>query len=576
VRFRELLEAQDYAAMMLPFVELTHAEGFVRRQIAEVRQALQKNDRIVWFLRLWRIGILAKYVTQWRQKVPADINENDVAKLNNLLKNYEYQYSQASGIHPTEVTNSGLAFATQPRHYLTKLQHFLGLPIPEIQNHVFRYDNPDRLFQTFTAYEDKWKKSRQGMIPQEQAEAGAEVVLRFPNGLAWWLLDREYCQHEADAMGHCGNSGGRKTDRILSLRKTEKRGGQTFHVPYATFILSKDGKLGEMKGRFNNSPKHAFEEGHSPSDFHDEIFALLKLPMITGIVGGGYMPSENFKVTDLPPEQIEALGEIKPQMLPLAIQYKKTGITPALVEQIIAQVSDVRDVSYDEKAKAFIWDARPSLKDFIENYVKTDRNHRHAVALWILDVLQGDEHLESHSDGSGKEGLLDEFKKMHPEDYAQLVAYIERLWDEQHEDFDLDDEDRPDLADMIEEVDDDVDSTLTNALSVGQERGAENEMSEAFDKWLDYLKRPGDFYINLPEWDESYYESACNVMVDVPTIIRLIDDGELEADELFVVDDIQEPYYGFQGYDEESAVEWLRDNLPDMTPVPAEEVQASR
>ena len=322
-----------------------------------------------------------------------------------------------------------------------------------------------KVVQNFTDYEDKWKKSRQGMIPKELAEQGAEVVLRFPNGLAWWLLDREYCQHEADAMGHCGNAGGRKTDRILSLRKTEKRGGQTFHVPYATFILSESGKLGEMKGRFNNSPKHAFEEGHSPSDFHDEIFALLKLPMITGIVGGGYMPQENFKVADLPPEQIEALGEIKPQMLPLKVQFHRTGVTPALIEQIEAQVSHVRDVTFDEANKAFIWDARSDLKDFINKYVTVDRDHRTAIALWVLNVLEGDESIDDYyPDGRDadyqKKDLLDELRRKHPDDYAQLVTHIEKLWDEANEEFDPEDEDRPDLLEMIKEVDDEFELEL--------------------------------------------------------------------------------------------------------------------
>jgi hypothetical protein len=554
--------------MFRPFVDLTHQEGFVRRQVAEVRTSLQKNDRIVWFLRLWRIGILAKFERSWQQSLPADINENDVGKLTNMLKSYEYQYSQTSGQPAAAVRQSGLDLATEPRRWLSRLEHMLSLPIPEIQEHVFSYDDPNKLLSTFSAYEQKWQKSRQGLIPQEDAEQDAEVILRFPNGYTWWLLNKASCPLEASAMGHCGNSPRSSSrDRILSLRGTEKRGGQTFHVPYLTFILLDSGKLGEMKGRFNSSPKNAFEEGYSPSDFHDEIFALLKLPMITGIVGGGYMPQENFKVADLPAEQIEALGEIKPQMLPLKIQYKKYGLTPALIEQIEGDIHDIRDVKFDEKNKAFIWDARSDLKDFIEHYVKADRNHRTAVALWVLKVLEGDENLDFYPEGGSsreKESLLDELEKKHPEEYAQLAAHIEQLWDAEHDDFDPDEDDRPDLADMIEEVDDNLDSELTNAIANGMTRGAENEMSEAFDKWLDNLKLPDDFWITLPDWDNSYYESACNVMVSVPYLIELIDDARVEEDELFEVEDIDEPYYGFQGYDEDAALEYLLDNLPEM------------
>ena len=581
VQFRELLEGQDYEAMFLPIVEVTHQEGFVRRQVAEVRRILVKNDRIVWFLRLWRIGMLGHLEFTWKRSLPANVEVTALDKIANLRKFYEFQYSKASGQPAILANTRGQNIAAQPNHYLRRLEHFLSLPIPEIQDHVFRYDDPDVLFKNFTVYEDKWKQSRQGMIPQEHAEEGAEIVLQFPNGLAWWMLDRTYCQYEADAMGHCGNAGGRKTDRILSLRKIEKRGQQKFYSPYATFILREDGKLGEMKGRFNNSPKHAFEAGHSPSDFHDEIFALLKLPMITGIIGGGYMPQENFKVSDLPPEQIEALGEIKPQMLPLKVQYKKTGMTPDLADQIEAQVSHVRDITYDKATNAFIWDARADLQDFINRYVKVGRNHRTAMASYVLKVLEGDQSLDDYYPEDAddqKEDVLKDLQRKHPDEYAQLVTHIEKLWDEEHgddEDRNPDDEDdyderddRPDLLEMIKEVDDELDSNLLTAVADGHQRGAENEMSKAFDKWIEHLKSPGEFWINLPEWDDKYYESACNVMVSTPHLIDMIDDGDVERhedeDQLFEVKDIEEPYYGFQGYDEEAALEYLMDNLPEM------------
>ena len=565
MRFRELLEGQNYEMMFTSFVDLTHQGDYVRRQLAEVRRFLKKDDRIVWFLRLFRIGLLARFEESWRQKLPSDIDETGLGKLSNVLKSYVFQYSQPSGLPTAAVMEGGIELAARPRWWLSQLEHFLSLPIPEIQTHVFKYDNPMTLMNTFRAYEKKWQDSRQGLIPQQEAEEGAQVVLRFPNGYAWWLLDKAYCPLEAKAMGHCGNQPrAGSTDKILSLRKAEKRGKQTFYVPYATFILHDGGKLGEMKGRFNSSPKNAFEEGYAPSDFHDEIFALLKLPMIKVIIGGGYMPEENFKVADLPPEQIEALGEVKPQMLPLKMQFKKHGLTPTLVEQIIAQGGD--DIKFDTANKAFIWDERANLKDFIEKYVKVDRNHRNAVALWILDVLEGDhQDFESHNaEDSQKQDLLDDLKRIRPKEYAKLVAHIEELWDAEHDDFDADEEDRPELLEMIQEVNNELDEALMIAISDGLQRGAENEMSKTFDKWLDDLKTPDDFWITLPQWNKKYYDSACNVMVKTEVLIDMIEKGEEEPETPFEPDDISEPHYGFSGYDEKAALEYLLDNLPNM------------
>ena len=108
-------------------------------------------------------------------------------------------------------------------------------------------------------------------------------------------------------------------------------------------------------------------------------------------------------------------------------------------------------------------------------------------------------------------------------------------------------------------------SNLLNAVSDGHRFGAEKEMYEAFEKWLNHLKSSDDFWITLPEWDEKYYDGVCNVMVSIPHIIDLIDNGEIEEDEHFEVKDVEQPYHGFQGYDEEAALEYLMDNLPEMT-----------
>src|SRR6266851_947531 len=89
----------------------------------------------------------------------------------------------------------------------------------------------------------------------------------------------------------CGNvPSERPGDRILSLRRKVQRGDMVRWYPIATFILDRDGQLGEMKGRGNDKP--------APK-YHFYIVALLRHHMINGIKGGGYMPENNFAMEDL-------------------------------------------------------------------------------------------------------------------------------------------------------------------------------------------------------------------------------------------------------------------------------------
>ena len=106
-------------------------------------------------------------------------------------------------------------------------------------------------------------------------------------------------------MGHCGNSPQKNNpnQEILSLRQPRNIGTQTWWEPHATFIWNKNGYLGEMKGKQNNKPV--------PS-LHPYIVALLKLPMIKGVVGGGYKPQNNFKLSDLSPEMYQDLIAARP------------------------------------------------------------------------------------------------------------------------------------------------------------------------------------------------------------------------------------------------------------------------
>ena len=90
-------------------------------------------------------------------------------------------------------------------------------------------------------------------------------------------------------MHHCGNEGGKRADVMYSLRESVAHPAGNRLKPHLTFIVN-NGLIGEAKAFANEKPD---------SLFHAYIEEFLKMEEIRGIVGGGYMPENNFQFFDL-------------------------------------------------------------------------------------------------------------------------------------------------------------------------------------------------------------------------------------------------------------------------------------
>lgn len=122
-----------------------------------------------------------------------------------------------------------------------------------------------------------------------------KTILEFPDGHKWVNLERPSCALEAKAGRHCGNSGARTGDTILSLRDEK-------NFVCLTFILN-NGMLEERKGFANSKPSEKY---------HPYILELLKMPIIKGLGAGRYLPKNDFQLSDLNKEQIEELKKVNP------------------------------------------------------------------------------------------------------------------------------------------------------------------------------------------------------------------------------------------------------------------------
>ena len=172
------------------------------------------------------------------------------------------------------------------RDYLASKYESINFKDPKFNRYKLREENI------------KWHRelSRSSVVGTKGA--WGKPIIKFPNGWSWVDLEKHSCPIEGATMGHCGNSGGKTSDKILSLRDEK-------NVPHLTFIDVGNGVLGEMKGRQNSKPK---------KEYHPYIIKLLESPYVNKILGGGYNEINNFNLYDLDEDERNKLIAKKPNL----------------------------------------------------------------------------------------------------------------------------------------------------------------------------------------------------------------------------------------------------------------------
>jgi hypothetical protein len=279
-----------FSAFMGKDGHLSKSADSIRKHIASAEQILKKEDRIVWYLRWYRLYWCYMMLDTFNGR---HIEEDDpqFAKLRKLSDRY--------------LSELGITWHQWDEQWsaakdLETWGHFANSGCQKVQAVNWDRQLPSQFVLELSALEKDWAEARS----QELSHNGDEdVFLDFNDGWAWYDLNTEECDLESKAMGHCGNAGGERGDTILSLRRHID--GARYR-PSLTFILDSEGNLGEMKGRANEKPKERY---------HPYIVALLHDPRIKGIKGGGYQPENNFSINDLPAEQKARLLDQKPALI---------------------------------------------------------------------------------------------------------------------------------------------------------------------------------------------------------------------------------------------------------------------
>lgn len=177
------------------------------------------------------------------------------------------------------------------------------------------YTKPDGTDKTFHEVYQAINDLGQALGSIEKLPKG-ETIIAFPDGSKWVDIGKQGCEHEAALMRHCGNRGGRSTDKLWSYR--EPSGSyEGYFEPRMTFIFDPAKKaLGEMKGKANQKPK---------PEYHPAIVALLKTGKVESLQGQGYAPEQNFSINDLSDELLLDLYKANPALVTYQAQ-KGSGL----------------------------------------------------------------------------------------------------------------------------------------------------------------------------------------------------------------------------------------------------------
>lgn len=528
-------------------------QDYVDRYISNFRTHLKRNDRIVWALSWLRRYIL---VEDWRD---AGDNEEQKAIISQLYK----KATKGIDIQTDNdaVKNAGVfsLYFLNPHSLAHLASNFEQIQsINELQWDVSV--PPGSMMSTIRDLEQQWVEAQRQIIEPEE---GDEVILSYDNGkYGWVLLDRESCDTEGEAMGHCGNTATPSPgDRILSFRSLF---GRT-QKPHLTFILGQNGYLGEMKGRANTKPAEKY---------HPYIIDLLKQDFVKGIRGGGYAPDQNFELSDLEPDVSGELLKIKPSLgraVDLWMMNDKI-YSPEIGKKLAIEIEDspLDIISFDIATGNIIIDAFKDLTK-VADYVHDADLER----LSQYEMFGGNNYLDidPHIDSYAIQSIYDDLESPIQEAIIQYLKKNEE-WDE-----DLD------IADMINDSYGDVGSAFASGISDGYQLGTEREMWDNVRDWLssNHFKPIDD---SIMQNIESVNKHLHNIMTKdnfsdygyalvIPAILVLSeikygnlnlqeDYYSMDWDDVIAFDNFSMPYDGYEEFDHEAAVNRTREALQEF------------
>ena len=525
--------------------DATAIEAEINQTIAKAKASLKKSDRVVWFLRLWKMGLSFKKFmlsdpgTQLLKKLISDLK----------IKNPRFEPDKTIWLYNNSDT------------VLNRFAHWFSLPVNDIQNLTFEFQTWEEIRDYFANAERVWQERATQLIPHEENDG--EVILKFPDGFFWQHLPRGGCGIEGKAMGHCGNvPSQREGDTILSLRQIVKDKGKTFVRPSLTFILDKDGMLGEMKGRNNNPPD---------KKYYPHIVSLLKLPIIKGIKGGGYKPENNFRLSKLDDATHEELLKQKPELGSLLDYYKMYGYDKRVESQLKDNFNFfgfMKDPMYEDTNLAII-ERLNSIDRLIKYYGDKETKY-------YINYLNGEDFYDYEAQTSEAKEF---FSELPTKTFLKIIEIIKekapdavKEWEESNDEK-IEDAETSEVFELLQDADDEIYRSLFNAVNSGYESGTYIQMKKAMLDAIDkqHFGTDGIELAVIFSDPQHWLDSDVNICVKITDILeKMEEDDEFEdyiADHGFFNDfeiSMSVPRNGFYDYVYKAALESFYEDNPEL------------
>lgn len=548
---------QQYRQMLQGMVQ----NGIITQNDADktsdkIRKILKRQDRISWWLKWFRVITTYDYLKNKLDQEPKDYDVLDHYK--SVEDKYKNLFSKITKSNWEDI--DGKINTTSWKAYFdvngANIEHIGGMfeQIPQLDQYQWNMDkSPNQLMNDLRAIERDWQESRKQYVSPQQGDKILKNLVYNNGSQAWVLLDRGGCRDEGDAMGHCGNvPSQRPGDKILSFRTI--KGDQ--HKPHLTFILHKNGLLGEMKGRANNKPNEKY---------HPYIIDLLKQPFIKGIAGGGYAPQENFEIEDLQKDQMEALLDEKPSLGGPVYMFKKNNrkYSPEIGEALISIINDYKTyVDFNVETGMLIAETYGNIRDIADDLEDN-------VLSYAAGVIEGDQFFDPYvpDDMVEEKNIINDiYVELDDDTKNKLKKYILNS-----PDVDEDNKDSPvDAILELIENDDQIRDAFQSGIYSGVEMGTQREI---YNSVIDYLNSNG--FSNVDDETREKFPKGRKkdewvLSMNATTILEYMMYGDYDNPEDFeniewkdIIDikKMDEPYYGWDGWDEKAAAERTSEEL---------------
>lgn len=560
MRFREILDfsapiltenKKQYQQMMQSLITAGYLNSEQAKEVIdEARQKLMRQDRVVWWLKYMKALIVEQdmYNSNAETMQIMRLDKQGVAGQDRIDQLQRWK-EKAIGWKPAATDLNDFR-----RFFLLNIDH-----ISSMFDVSDRYDSvvwettssPAELNRTLATEEEKWQQKRKRWISTDN-EAVDDVILTYDNNqYAWVKLDRAYCRIEGDAMGHCGNTASwRDGDQIYSFRKLES----ARQKPYLTFILDKNGFLGEMKGYANEKPD---------SKYHRYIVDLLMQPFVTGIKGGGYDAENNFKLSDLDDATQKKLIQKKPEIGGPIVAYieNDSQYNEKIGQQMISLIDGVdwQYQSFDVSTGKIVIHQFNSLTEIGDYFQDNALEYAGKVLNGELDFgvdylyTNISDNIDNYSDGVSDiiDGLDEKTKE-------QLERYIDHIGD-------WDDESLTDKVIYMAKDNNAVADAIVDALVYGISAGAQTEMMQnAYESLthngFEQVDSKWQWTINIIEILNTF---KFNHIVDMEDVLEKLEYDDDKWRGFIDYDNLQEPHYGWDGFDVDVAIETFVDSLTD-------------